>query len=215
MSFIMIEHMARRVSPKRAEMAVNARYTTIGHSDRTNRSPFTLKNSLPLTVPRVSWGELAKVLSDAAPRRASRRYLSEKMMAAVSRPEYWAMNVPQAIPEKPMPEKEEPGMPRANRMLATIFIPLTIMSVSIDENVSCIPMNQPLRVIRLKVAGAAQILMWKYLRASVLTSSELCTNKNISFWKGHWMRIRKRAEIIAAPSPFFRSARQASQSSRP
>ena len=45
MSFIMIEHMARRVSPNRAEMAVNARYTAIRHSDLINRSPFTLKNS--------------------------------------------------------------------------------------------------------------------------------------------------------------------------
>ena len=40
----MMELMARSVSPKRAEIAENARYTPIRHSDRTNKSPFTLKN---------------------------------------------------------------------------------------------------------------------------------------------------------------------------
>ncbi len=78
------------------------------------------------------------------------------MVAAVRRPLYWAMKVPQAMPEKPMPLKEVPGMPRARMMLATIFIPFTMISVSIELKVSCIPMNQPRITIRLNVAGAAQ-----------------------------------------------------------
>ena len=49
-----------------------------------------------------------------------------------------------------------PGMPRARMMLATIFIPFTMISVSIELKVSCIPMNQPRITIRLNVAGAAQ-----------------------------------------------------------
>ena len=77
-------------------------------------------------------------------------------MAAVRRPLYWAMKVPHAIPVKPMPVKEVPGTPRARKMLATIFIPFTMRSVSIELKVSCIPMNQPLITIRLNVAGAAQ-----------------------------------------------------------
>ena len=77
-------------------------------------------------------------------------------MAAVRRPLYWAMKVPQAMPVKPMPLNEVPGMPRARKTLATMFMPFTMMSVSIELKVSCIPMNHPLITIRLKVAGAAQ-----------------------------------------------------------
>ena len=130
-------------------------------------------------------------------------------------PEYWAIRVPQAIPVNPIPEKEVPGMPRARRTLATIFIPFTMMSVSIEEKVSCIPMNHPLKAIRLKVAGAAHILMWKYLSANALTSSEHWTNTNISFWKGHWIKMRSKADSTAALSPLLRLAAQAPQSSRP
>ena len=75
------------------------------------------------------------------------------------RPEYWAITVPQAMPVNPIPWKDVPLRPRASRMLATIFTPLTVMSVSIELNVSCIPMNHPLRAIRLNVAGAAHTLM--------------------------------------------------------
>ena len=76
-------------------------------------------------------------------------------------------------------------------------------------------MNHPLKAIRLKVAGAAHILMWKYLSANALTSSEHWTNTNISFWKGHWIKMRSKADSTAALSPLLRLAAQAPQSSRP
>ncbi len=42
-------------------------------------------------------------------------------------------------------------------MLKRILPTLTITSVNIELNVSCIPMNQPRKAIRLRVAGAAQM----------------------------------------------------------
>ena len=81
------------------------------------------------------------------------------MTEAKRMPEYWAITVPQAIPTKPIPWKEVPGMPRARNMLMMMFTPLTITSVSIELKLSCIPMNQPLSTIRHKVAGAAQTLI--------------------------------------------------------
>ena len=72
-------------------------------------------------------------------------------------------------------------------MLKKMLAMLTIRSVVIELTVSCIPMNQPLNANRLKVAGAAQILMKKYCRARSLTSSELSTTRKASFVNGHCM----------------------------
>ena len=81
------------------------------------------------------------------------------MLAATRSPVYWAMKVPQAMPLKPIPLKPVPGTPIARNMLARMLIPFTTRSVSIELKESCIPMNQPLKAMRLKVAGAAHILM--------------------------------------------------------
>ena len=108
-----------------------------------------------------------------------------------------------------------PGIPRARNMLARILTPFTITSVSIELKVSCIPMNQPRKAIRLRVAGAAQILMKKYLSARDLTSAEQSTRRNTSFWNGHWT-IRSASDIRrAVPTARNRCVLHSCQSSRP
>ena len=82
------------------------------------------------------------------------RYLTSRSTAAVRRPEYWATTVPAAIPANPIT--------MASTMLMRMFIPLTTRSVVIGLTLSCMPMNQPFRAIRLSVAGAAHIRMKKY-----------------------------------------------------
>ena len=113
----------------------------------------------PLNVPRVAVVELAKVLPGATACLKPQRYLRKSIVAANRRPAYWAATVPHAIPTNPNPWKAVPLIPSASKMLAMMFTPLTVTSVSIELKLSCIPMNQPLNVIRHKVAGAAQILM--------------------------------------------------------
>ena len=94
------------------------------------------------------------------------------------------MTVPSAIPGKPSPC--QPPTPRLSIMLAMILVTFTTRSVIIELIESCIPMNQPLKDIRERVAGAAQMRMKKYLRARVLTSGEQSTARKASFVKGHW-----------------------------
>ena len=53
------------------------------------------------------------------------------------------------------------GMPRERTTEATMLTPLTTRSVVIALTPSCIPMNQPLKAMSERVAGAAQILMRK------------------------------------------------------
>ncbi len=74
-------------------------------------------------------------------------------------PEYCAATVPKAIPLKPRPSNPVPGIPKVRSMLNRMLPPFTIKSVSIELNVSCIPMNHPRNAIRLRVAGAAQTRM--------------------------------------------------------
>ena len=126
--------------------------------DLTKRSAFITKKrrvSPPLNTPLRS----ARAISA----KTFLRYLKAMISSATMSPEYWATTVPSAIPENPMAGST---MPRAREMLMRIFIPLTTKSVTIGLTLSCIPMNQPFRAIRLKVAGAAHILMKKYFEAS-------------------------------------------------
>ena len=51
--------------------------------------------------------------------------------------------------------------------------------------VSCMPMNQPLKVKRLSVAGAAQIRTKKYSRATDATSAEQGTTASTAVTKSH------------------------------
>ena len=87
----------------------------------------------------------------------TRRYFTSTAQVAKSNPEYWATSVPYATPLNPRPL--QPPIPKASTMLARTFIPFTTRSVHIELTVSCIPMNQPLNVIRDRVAGAAQMRM--------------------------------------------------------
>ena len=107
--------------------------------------------------------------------------------AAYSRPEYWAMRVPAAIPSKPIPSKRKPPNvnPIARTMLTRTLPRLTMKSTIIGFTLSCIPMNQPLSAIRDNVAGAAHILIWKYLSASSLTSGEHLTKRKAKSTKTH------------------------------
>ena len=86
-------------------------------------------------------------------------------------------------------------------MLKKMLAMLTIRSVAIELTVSCIPMNQPLNANRLKVAGAAQILMKKYCRARSRTVSEHSTTRNAAFAKGHCISNMPRAISRANPTP--------------
>ena len=70
-------------------------------------------------------------------------------------------------------------------MLATMFMPFTMRSFHIELIESCIPTNQPLKVISAIVAGAAQIRMRKYCDASASTSAVACVQSTASFRNGH------------------------------
>ena len=76
---------------------------------------------------------------------------------------------------------------------------LTIRSVIIGRTLSCIPMNQPFTAMRVNVAGAAQILTWKYPSASSLTSGEHFTTRKARSTKTHWANMQAAAMIRAMP----------------
>ena len=147
------------------------------------------------------------------------RYLTAISSRATISPEYCAATVPAAIPKNPMPLTNTPAdgrvMPNASTTLIRIFIPLTTKSVIIALTLSCIPMNQPLRAIRLKVAGAAHILMKKYLEASSRTWGVQSTTRKAALTKIHWIRIRQNAIPREMPNALVRILAHSFQSCFP
>ena len=120
-----------------------------------------------------------------------RKYLKATVQRQNSSPQYWAIRVPAAIPSKPRPC--QPPSPKLSRMLEAMFTTLIIRSVHIELIESCIPTNQPLKAISEMVAGAAHILMRKYLAASSSTSSEALVTAPTSLRKGLWISRHTRA----------------------
>ena len=165
-------------------------------SERTKRSVFITKKRLvspPLNKPlRSPFCRVARVFF---------KYPVSSRIRATSSPEYWATTVPAATPTKPIPPICQPPRvnPRARTTLIRIFIPLTVKSVSIGLTLSCIPMNQPLRAIRLRVAGAAQIRTKKYLAASSRTSGVESTTRKAAWTKTHCIAMSTRAQASAIP----------------
>ena len=92
---------------------------------------------------------------------------------------------------------------------------LTVMSTIIGKTVFCMPMNQPLKTISDRVAGASQMRMKKYLRASSCTSPEQSMNINAVSTNSHWMAIRKVAESRAVDSPWTKYFMAPAMSLRP
>ena len=125
------------------------------------------------------------------------------------RPVYCAMTVPRATPANPS------GVCRPSQMLAERLTMLTVMSTIIGKTVFCMPMNQPLKTISDRVAGASHILMKKYLRASSCTSPEQSMNINAASTNSHWMAIRKVAESRAVDSPWTKYLMAPAMSLRP
>ena len=91
-------------------------------------------------------------------------------------------------------------MPRASTKLISTLVPLTVRSTAIGLTLSCIPMNQPLKAIRLRVAGAAHIRMKKYFEASSRTSGVHSMTRKAALTNTHWMRISSRAQARAIPN---------------
>ena len=182
-SFIMIELTARSRSPKPAEMVVKPIYIAMKQRERTKRSVFMTKKR------RVSAPANTVLKSDSLKSENTRRaYLASRSARAVKRPEYWAATVPAAIPAKPIglsSQLSPAGMPNASVMLINIFIPFTTNSVIIGLTLSCMPMNQPLKAIRERVAGAAQIRMKKYFDASSRTSGVQSTTRKAALTNTH------------------------------
>ena len=143
-------------------------YMAMKQRERTKRSAFITKKrrvSSPLNTPLKS--------AKQKPSKTLLLYLTATRSIDTISPEYCATTVPAAMPENPIPSINVPVdgrvMPRARMMLIRTFIPLTTKSAIIALTLSCIPMNQPFKAIRLRVAGAAQILMKKYCEASSRT----------------------------------------------
>ena len=110
-------------------------------------------------------------------------YRTLRIPKASSNPDHWAITVPRAMPGKPRPCQVP--MPRVRMMLAAMFTRFTVRSVSMLLKVSCMPMNQPLRTIRLSVAGAAQMRMRMYCAASAATPGVALRNSRLNFDSGH------------------------------
>lgn len=123
-------------------------------TDLKKRLPFILKNEAR-RPPRIE-------TLTSAPLNIW-RYFANNNMKDSNSPEYCARSVPQATPAKPR------GVLRVNKRLATILTIFTKTSIAIGLTVSCIPMNQPLNTNMESVAGAAHILMLKYVSASSFT----------------------------------------------
>ena len=156
------------------------------------RSVLVVKN-LRVCLPR----KMSLRSSAARVPRVDLRYLNSRIPRAHSSPLYCAATVPTAIPLKPIP-------PVAKRMLRATLSTLTRMSVIIGETLSCMPMNQPFTAIMLSVAGAAHILMKKYLRASSPTCGEQSSTRKAPLMKIHWIAIRKTEQARAMPNALER-----------
>lgn len=83
--------------------------------------------------------------------------------------------------------------------LPAMLTPLTMKSVHIELTVSCIPTNQPLKVISDNVAGAAHTLMEKYSSAKPRTSGVQSTTRKASRVNG--ICIARMAAAISSASP--------------
>ena len=82
------------------------------------------------------------------------------------------------------------GTPNARHMLADVLTKKTMRSAAMGLTLSCIPMNQPLKAISERAAGAAHILIMKYRVASSRTSGVQWTTAKASFRKGSRMATR-------------------------
>ena len=165
--------------------------------ERTKRSVFMTKKRLvssPRKTPLSSW-----ILSWD---KVSLRYLTRRRTAATDSPLYCATTVPAGIPTNPIPSMptSPTWIPNASTILIRTFMILTVRSTVIALTLSCIPMNQPLNAINDRVAGAAQILMKKYLDASSCTSGVHSTNRNAAFTNIHWIIMRTAAHESDMPN---------------
>ncbi len=175
-------------------------------SERTKKSALRVMNCLR----SPPFKDLIEILP-----RTTSLYLMNMTTRAKMSPEYCARTVPHAMPEKPTPSKEVPGMPSDRNMLAITLMPFTTRSVNMELMESCMPMNQPLRDIRLRVAGAAQTLTKKYSRARSLASGEHLTTRNESLMNGHCNSNITTAAASARATPFTSTSTLSCQSARP
>ena len=95
-------------------------------------------------------------------------------------------------------------------MLAAMFTMFTVRSVSIELTLSCIPMNQPLRAIRLRVAGAAQMRMMTYWMASWATPGVASRKMRARREMGHCSTISNAANPSDSFSALTRIAEHSS-----
>ena len=97
-------------------------------------------------------------------------------------------------------------------MLAKRFVTLTVTSTTIGLMVFCIPMNQPLKTKSERVAGAAQILMLKYVLANCSVEGDVSTIKKAVSRYIIWITQMNRAAVRAVPNACT-STRNASRKS--
>ena len=118
------------------------------------------------------------------------------MKATVANPIHWAARVPIATPSNPNAATTFVPFtlnPSARTMLSRMLIPFTVISATIALTLSCMPMNHPFRAIRQRVAGAAHILMKKYLDANARTSGVQSTTRKAAFTNIHCTAMRNTA----------------------
>ena len=122
------------------------------------------------------------------------------------------MTVPRGIPTNPRPCQLP--IPKLSIMLAAMFTMFTVRSVSIELTLSCIPMNQPLRAIRLRVAGAAQMRMMTYWMASWATPGVASRKMRARREMGHCSTISNAANPSDSFSALTRIPEHSSSSPR-
>ena len=194
-------------------MTVKPIYIAMKQRERTKRLAFITKNRLvspPLKSSLISTAVNCDIVS--------RRYLKAMISNETRRPVHCATTVPAAIPVNPIPRMIScPPIvkPRASTKLIRMFIPLTVTSATIADTLSCMPMNQPFKAIRLKVAGAAQILTKKYSEASSRTCGEQSTTRKAAFTNIHCIAIRSNAIASDIPNALERIRAHSLRSPRP
>ena len=148
-----MDEQASSTSPKPEAMKVYPTYIAVIQSERPSSWVFILRKGSRaegLKSPGTSPGGSERIVP---------RYLKMHTRLTYSSPAYCATSVPAGMPSKPSPS--QPATPKVSSTDAATFTTFTTRSVHIELIESCIPTNQPLKLISKRVAGAAQMRMLK------------------------------------------------------